>query len=275
MDRSLKRKLAAGTVAAGLVAGGGAALAATTGHGHSTSPAPAAGWFASARTGVFPGKPFGDDLAAAASYLGLTTDQLKTDLQSGKTLAQIADATGGKSAAGLIDALVAAETKELDAAVSAGKLTQAQEDTITANLKQRVTALVNGTFPARGEHRFGRHAELSAAASYLGLTVAQLRTQLEAGKTLAQIADATSGKSAAGLIDALVTATKTKLDAAVSAGKLTQAQEDTITANLKQLVTDLVNGTRPALAGPGFRGGWPGGAPPAQPGFAPKRGASA
>ena len=60
-----------------------------------------------------------DDLADAASYLGITQTALETALQSGKTLAQVADATSGKSAAGLIDALVAAEKAELAAAVKA------------------------------------------------------------------------------------------------------------------------------------------------------------
>src|ERR671937_137562 len=90
------------------------------------------------------GERHGDDLAAAASYLGITTSDLLTQLQSGKTLAQIADATSGKSAAGLVAALVAHEKQWLAAAVAAGKLTQAQSDAIAANLTQRFTDLVNG-----------------------------------------------------------------------------------------------------------------------------------
>ena len=81
------------------------------------------------RLGHGPGGPGGgDDLAAAATYLGLSQSDLQTALQSGKTLAQVANATSGKSAAGLIDALVAAEKTELAAAVTAGTLTQAQAD---------------------------------------------------------------------------------------------------------------------------------------------------
>jgi hypothetical protein len=40
--------------------------------------------------------------------------------------------------------LKAAEVKELDAAVAAGRLTAAQEATIVATLTQRFTDLVNG-----------------------------------------------------------------------------------------------------------------------------------
>ena len=46
-----------------------------------------------------------------------------------------------------MSALVADEKKELDAAVKAGRITQAQADAFLANAKQRVTDAVNGTRP--------------------------------------------------------------------------------------------------------------------------------
>ena len=70
-----------------------------------------------------------------------------TKLQSGKTLGEIADATTGKSKAGLIAALVADEKSHLAQAVKDGRLTQAQADTMAANLESRITDLVNGKLP--------------------------------------------------------------------------------------------------------------------------------
>ena len=102
----------------------------------------------------------GDELDAAATYLGLTAAELQTQVEGGKTLAQVAK-DKNKSVDGLIDALVAAETKELDAKVTAGELTKEQEQTILPTLKQRFTDLVNGTFTGpphdgfRGGDRFG------------------------------------------------------------------------------------------------------------------------
>jgi hypothetical protein len=202
-----------------------------------------------------------NDLADAASYLGITQPALETALQSGKTLAQVANATSGKSAAGLIDALVAAEKSELAAAVKAGELTQAQADQLAANLKAHETAEVNGTFEGgrggpgdrHGGHGYGDG--LAVAATYLGITQSALITQLQSGKTLAQIAEATSGKSTAGLVAALVAAEKTELAAAVKAGRLTQAQADQITTDVQARVTAMVNGRRPAHDGPGHDGG--------------------
>jgi hypothetical protein len=78
--------------------------------------------------------------------LGITEATLTSRLQAGDSLATIA---GAKKDA-LITALVALETKEIDAAVAAGKITSAQATTMKANLKDRVTARVEN---ARGMGR--------------------------------------------------------------------------------------------------------------------------
>lgn len=82
----------------------------------------------------------------AADYLGLPKDQLRHQLASGKTLGQIADATPGKSRAGLIDAVVAGATAQVDKLVAEGKITAAQADKFKAKLPERVSKLVDHTF---------------------------------------------------------------------------------------------------------------------------------
>lgn len=86
-------------------------------------------------------------LDAAATYLDLTPAQLQTELAGGKTLADVAKAHG-KSVDGLVQALVASEQKELDAAVAGGRLTKEQEQSLLADAKQRFTDLVNGVRPS-------------------------------------------------------------------------------------------------------------------------------
>jgi len=88
----------------------------------------------------------GGGLEAAATYLGISTSQLFSDMQSGKSLADIAKATDGKTVQGLIDAMVSAQKKQLADAVSNGTISQAQADQIAANLETRVTEMVNGQF---------------------------------------------------------------------------------------------------------------------------------
>jgi hypothetical protein len=139
----------------------------------------------------------------------------------------------------LSDALKQALANRVDAAVAAGRLTKAQGDA----LKQRINS---GDFPLfEGVHQrgFGHHGfigKLDAAATYLGLTEDQLHTQLENGKTLAQIAQ-DQGKSASGLVDALVGEAKKHLDAAVAAGRLTKAQATEMLDGLRTRINSLVN----------------------------------
>ena len=225
------KKTQVALVAVGLLAlaGGGTALASKgKGTSHTTTKA----------VGAHDLHGPGDELTAAASYLGTTAAALETQLQAGKTLAAIAGATSGKSVDGLVSALVAAEKTELAAAVTAGSLSQAQADTISPTLQQRFTDFVNGVRPAGGPPGGGHFGHgpgpgLDAAATYLGISQTSLFTQLRSGKTLAQLADATSGKSAAGLIAALVADAK-------------QYFGTNVPADLTQRITDLVNGVRPA-----------------------------
>jgi hypothetical protein len=103
--------------------------------------------------------PFFHGLDAAASYLGLTEEQLESRLESGKTLAQIAKAEG-KSVERLKAAMLEDAIAKLDAAVKAGKLTKADEQKVLKDLEQRIDDLVDGQLRLRfREHRgFGfRH----------------------------------------------------------------------------------------------------------------------
>src|SRR5207248_7661805 len=64
---------------------------------------------------------------------------------------------------------------------------------------------------------------LAAAATYLGISQADLQTKVQSGQSLAQIAAATAGKSRDGLIAALVADAKDKVGAAHTAGPIAAA----------------------------------------------------
>jgi hypothetical protein len=115
-----------------------------------------------------PGGPHGfvHGLEAAASYLGLTEDELHSRLDSGKTLAEIAKAQG-KSVDGLKDAMVKDAKAHLDAAVKAGRLSASMEKQMLADLQQHIDDLINGKLPDRHGFRgrgFDRHGPPPAAA---------------------------------------------------------------------------------------------------------------
>jgi hypothetical protein len=92
-------------------------------------------------------------------------------------------------------------------------------------------------------HAAGTHGVLAVASAYLGLAPSAIKAQLEQGKSLGQVADATAGKSAAGLVDAYTAALKAKLDALVTKGRLTSAQEAAFLAKAAPWIAKLVNTT--------------------------------
>ncbi len=94
-----------------------------------------------------------------ATYLGLKPAAIATQLRSGKSLADIAKAQG-KTVAGLETAITDAATKQLDAAVTAGKLTKDEETKVLAGLASHLDDLVNdvhefGGFGGGFGHRHG------------------------------------------------------------------------------------------------------------------------
>ena len=163
-----------------------------------------------------------DYMTAAATYIGITVDQLRTELGTDKSLADVAVAHG-KTRDGLIQALVTAS-----------------QSSITTLVDQK------GIGAQRGPGDRGVIGDqLSVAATYLGTTTADLRTKMEAGQTLAQIAAATSGKSRDGLVAALTADAKAKIAAAQTAGTITADQATQLNNDLATKITNFVDTNRP------------------------------
>ena len=179
----------------------------------------------------------GAGAGVAATKLGRPSPR-----EESKAIVEDAAKNLGVSPTRLTEAIKKAFSDRIDAAVAAGRLTKEQGD----ELKQR---LDSGDFPLFGPPAFGPgfpgphlffHG-LDSAASYLGLTEAQLESRLEQGKSLAEIARA-QHKSVDGLKAALLADVKTKLDDAVKDGRLTKAKEQQALQDLQKRIDDLVNG---------------------------------
>jgi hypothetical protein len=208
-------------------------------------------------------------LAVAGGGVAIGATQVGSPKEESQAVVADAAKQLGIDPSKLSDALEQALEDRVDAAVAAGRITKAEADRMKAEIESGELPL----FLTGGRHGpdgfgFEHHGPgLEGAAAYLGLTEEQLRTELESGKTLAQVA-AAHGKTAAGLVQALYDAKKKDLDAAVAAGKLTQSQADTILSDLKSHILDLVNGKLRhfdrdrRMRGFGFRG-FRGSPPPA------------
>jgi|GEM_PF-216910 len=203
-------------------------------------------------TGV---KEKGPKLEAAAKALGITAEELKTELAT-KSLADVA-AAKGVDITKVTDALVAEFKAHLDEEVASGEHTQAEADAKLAEFKTRVTDMVNNVRPARGPEGRGHGGpKLEAAAKVLGVTAEELKTEL-ATKSLADVAKA-KGVDITKVTDALVAEFKAHLDEEVASGEHTQAEADAKLAEFTTRVTDMVNNVRPAGGPEGHGHGGPG-----------------
>lgn len=164
----------------------------------------------------------------AATYIGIPVDQLRTELGTDKSLADVAVAHG-KTRDGLIQALTAA----------------AQTNIATLVDQKGIAAKPHAGRGGPGGPRGVISEQLEAAAAYLGTTAADLRTKMAAGQSLAQIAAATAGKSRDGLVAALTADANAKITAAEQAGTITAAQATELRSSLADKVGRLVDSTRP------------------------------
>ena len=184
----------------------------------------------------------------SAAGAGAAVAASKDSSPSSESKAVIDDAAKqlGISSSKLSDALKKALNDRLDAAVAAGRITKAEGDALKQRIASSDFPLVGGLHRGFGHFGFGG---VEAAAGYIGVTEAQLRTELEGGKSLAQVATA-HGKSVEGLVNTLFADAKSKLDDAVSAGRLTTSQETEMLNGLKDRITNKVNST--GMDGPRF-----------------------
>jgi polyhydroxyalkanoate synthesis regulator phasin len=200
------------------------------------------------RGGPRGGAGFGANLQVAATAIGITPQELRTALP-GSSLAQIAQAHG-KTADQVATALKDDANKRIDAAVSAGRLTADQGNTRKTTVDQRIDQMVNQVMPKGGVGTRGGPGGpgmgpgmigqgLAAAANVIGITPQELRTALP-GSSLAQIAQA-HGKTADQVATALKDDANKRIDAAVSAGRLTADQGNTMKTNIDQHIDQFVN----------------------------------
>jgi urease gamma subunit len=179
----------------------------------------------------------GMSLEVAAEAIGISADDLRSELEDGKTIAEVAEAHD-VDVQDVIDALVA-DGKE--------RLAEAEEA-----LPERIKELVNSDLPiGRGGPRHGGliHAGLDTVSTAIGISESELRDELQDDKTIADVAKA-HDVDPQKVIDAVVAEATKRIDAAVADDEITEERAASLKENLVDHATRLVNETRP----PGGRG---------------------
>jgi len=163
-------------------------------------------------------------LVAAGTIDASDVDAIVTALQTKPTTPPAADTTGARpDKATMLKA-------RLQTLVDDGTLTSSQLDAVVTALEAARPMGGGHEGQSHGGQNHGgargekRQERLTTAAEAIGITAEELKTAIEGGQTIAQVAEA-NGKSVQSVIDALV------------------AQA---TTDLTQRITDMVNGVKPA-----------------------------
>lgn len=195
-------------------------------------------------------------MAVSGAGAAVAATQLRSPEEESRAVVNDAARELGVTPERLSNALKTAMKNRIDAAVEDGRLTQAEGNELKRAIDEQDVPMLGPGFGKRhfgpgfekrhfGPHRFGH---LDAAAEYLGMTEAALREAVEDGKTLAQVAR-DRNKPVDGLIDALVAQKRERINDAVEDGDLTRAQANRILEDVREAVTDMVNGRFPRMEG--------------------------
>jgi polyhydroxyalkanoate synthesis regulator phasin len=143
--------------------------------------------------------------------------------------------------------------------VKKGTLTQSQADALNAAVAAARTADDAKRVADKAAHEAERAALEALVAKTIGVDAAVIKTRLAAGESLGAIA----GAKKDALIAVLVAEETKRIDAAVTAGKLTAAQATTMKAGLVAHVTAEVDSVGGPKGGPemGGKGGHKHGGP--------------
>jgi len=175
-------------------------------------------------------------LDAVAKELGMTTDELTTQIKGGAILADLAD-KAGVDLQKVREAATAAEKQAakdaIEQRVADGKLTREQADWMLQGIEQG--------YSTRGKFGFGKgmmtsNTELETAAKALNMTADQLSTQLWGGRTLAQLAEKAGVKLEdvqTAMQNARKEAQRAAIEQAVGDGLLTRQQADWLLQGLE------------------------------------------
>ncbi|MGO9788872.1 MAG: hypothetical protein ACLP8S_04885 [Solirubrobacteraceae bacterium] len=184
-------------------------------------------------------------LGGAGGALAVTHSSTAQSSKNSGSQAYISDLAGrlNVTPSALTAAVKAADIDQVNAALAAGRLTQTQATAAEQRIQQSSGVPFFGDARGGSGFRGGAGHNDATVVGYLGITKKALRSDLRAGKSLATIANATPGKSAAGLKAAIIAADTTRLNTAVSSGKITAQQEQQRLAELSSRVDTLLQRT--------------------------------
>jgi hypothetical protein len=174
------------------------------------------------RSAASPGR-CGPVFAAVVDAIGIPADDLRAAVDSGQTLAQLAQANGRDPQA-VVDAIISAGNAKIDHQLSQGVITPEQAALRKATLPGRAADAVNKPLDAdRIRNQFSRQVVMARAARSIGVPTTELRTALDQGQSIADVATA-NGVDPNTVIDDLLAGTTERITAFVNGEALPRSR---------------------------------------------------
>lgn len=171
----------------------------------------------------------GYGMEEVAKAIGIDEETLWTELEAGKTLAQIAQ-DNGVDPQKVIDVMVAEELKFIDELVEAGDITAEEAAEWKAETAKYIEFEVNTVFVDPYE----------VAAKTIGIDTDTLWSELDTNKSVAEIAQA-NGVEPQAVIDAVIASENEMIDKEIAAGLLTEEDAKEWRAEIAEYVADMIN----------------------------------
>jgi len=179
----------------------------------------------------------GNHMEIVAEQLGMTPEEIRAELQASldagtpKSIADLA-AEQGVAVESIESAILAQMSEHLAQKVEDGDMTQEQADERLANASSRISERLSQPFDGQHQGRAGRRGGqlggrqgMAVIIEQLGITGEELRAELQAGKSIADVA-AEQGVSLDTLENALMDQLSEKLAERVANGDMTQEEAD-------------------------------------------------
>ncbi len=175
----------------------------------------------------------GHHMEVIAEQLGMTREEVRTELRASleagtpKSIADLA-AEQGVAIGDIENAILAQMSEHMAQKVADGDITQEQADERLANASEKISERLSQPFEGKPEGRAGRRGGqqgMSVIIEQLGITGEELRTELQSGKSIADVA-AEQGVSLDSIESALINQLSEKLAERVANGEMTQAEAD-------------------------------------------------
>lgn len=155
-----------------------------------------------------------------------------------------------------------AQDQVVDEAVAEGWLTEEQAELLRWRMDQAPGFGMRGMGRGLGRHGWGMGGFLgenllSIAADKLDMKLTELLTELQDGKSIADVAKE-KGVDPQTIVDAYLAQLKENLDQAVAKGRITQKQADYLLQQAEERVTDQLDNTWSGRVGGPWGKGFPG-----------------